>query len=399
MVRLDRVDDLGALLVLLGELHAELDVAALHLVVDALAEIMQQTCALGQGDVLAELACQKAGDVGDFHRVVQHVLTVGGAELLAAEELDQLRMHAGHAGLEAGALAFALDDLLDLAAGLFDHVLDAGRMNAAVGDQLLQSDAGDLAADRIEGGDRDGLGGVVDDQIDAGDGFEGADVAALAADDAALHLVVGQGDHGDRRFGGVVGGAALDRGGDDLARELVGVLAQLVFDLLELHGGVVAGLGLHILNNVGLGFFLGKAGDLLQHLKLGLLDEVDLVLRRGHCLLTLADLLLLALVVVQLLVERLFLLLQTPLLLVELRAALLDFLFVFRASFMDLLFCLKKHFTLLALATSDGFVDHALGFFFRAADLLFRDLLAVGNAGKEENNGSNQKSCKGQDVI
>ena len=56
VVRLDGVDDDGALLVLLCKLHAQLDMAAFHLVVDGLAEVVQQTCALGQRHVHAQLA-------------------------------------------------------------------------------------------------------------------------------------------------------------------------------------------------------------------------------------------------------------------------------------------------------------------------------------------------------
>ena len=36
----------------------------------------------------------------------------------------------------------------------------------------------------------DGLGGFVDDQVDPGSPLQGADIAPLAADDAAFHLFV-----------------------------------------------------------------------------------------------------------------------------------------------------------------------------------------------------------------
>ena len=54
---------------------------------------------------------------------------------------------------------------------------------------LVEGHPGDLAADRVEAGEDHRLGRVVDDQVDAGRLLEGADVAALAADDPALHLV------------------------------------------------------------------------------------------------------------------------------------------------------------------------------------------------------------------
>ena len=62
-------------------------------------------------------------------------------------------------------------------------------MDAAVLEQLLERHAGDLAADAVEAGEDHRVRRVVDDEVDAGEVLEGADVAALAADDAALHVV------------------------------------------------------------------------------------------------------------------------------------------------------------------------------------------------------------------
>ena len=44
----------------------------------------------------------------------------------------------------------------------------------------------------------------------------------FAADDAALHVVAGDVHGADRRVGGVLGGVALDGGGQDLAGLLLG---------------------------------------------------------------------------------------------------------------------------------------------------------------------------------
>ena len=88
--------------------------------------------------------------------------------------------------------ALFLDDTVDLAARLGHHLLDARGMDAAIEDQLGERDARDLAAHGIEAREDDRLGRVVDDEIDAGRALQRADVAALAPDDASLHLVVGQ---------------------------------------------------------------------------------------------------------------------------------------------------------------------------------------------------------------
>ena len=54
---------------------------------------------------------------------------------------------------------------------------------------FVQRQLRDLAADPVERREHDRLRRVVDDEVDAGEVLERADVAALAADDAALHVV------------------------------------------------------------------------------------------------------------------------------------------------------------------------------------------------------------------
>ena len=54
------------------------------------------------------------------------------------------------AGLVGGLLAGLAHDHVDLGAGLGDDLLDAARVDPAVGDQLGDREARDLAADRVE---------------------------------------------------------------------------------------------------------------------------------------------------------------------------------------------------------------------------------------------------------
>ena len=127
--------------------------------------------------------------MGDLKGVLEHVLTVAGAVLEPSQELDQLGMQVVDAQLEGSGLAFALDDGVDLLLGLLDHLFDAGGMDPAVDDELFKGDPCDLSSDGVEAREDDRLGGIVYDQVYAGSGLDGPDIAALAADDAALHLV------------------------------------------------------------------------------------------------------------------------------------------------------------------------------------------------------------------
>src|SRR5205085_11662155 len=110
-----------------------------------------------------------------------------------------------------------LDDLrVDFLARLVDDFLDTPRVDAAVGDELLQCQARDLAPNGIEAGYDDGVRSVVDDHVDAGGELERADVPAFAADDPPLHPVIRERHGGHRALSRVLGGDALNGEGDDL---------------------------------------------------------------------------------------------------------------------------------------------------------------------------------------
>src|SRR2546430_12810848 len=87
-----------------------------------------------------------------------------------------------------------------------------------------------------------GVGCVVDDHVHTGGGFERPDVAALAPDDAALHLVGGQRDRRDGALRGVLGGETLDREGEDLLRPFVGVPLRLLLQVTGAGRGLAARL-------------------------------------------------------------------------------------------------------------------------------------------------------------
>src|SRR4029453_299809 len=239
-------------------------VRSLDLVGEGLADVVQEPAPLGQGDVHAQLGGHDAGQVGGLDQVAEYVLAVGGAVLEPSQHADQLGVQVGDADLEAGVLAGPAHLPLDLLLGPFVGLLDAGRMDAAVGDQLLQGEAADLAPDRVEAGQQDRPGGGVDDQVDAGARLEGTDVAALAADDAALHVVGGQGEDRHRRLRGLLGGDPLDGQGDDLAGTAIGLLARLLLEVADQAHGVALGVLLDLLDEHGPGLGGGHGRDLLE---------------------------------------------------------------------------------------------------------------------------------------
>ena len=151
----------------------------------------------------------------------------------------------------------------------------------------------------------------------------------------------------------MVGGAALDRGCDDLACALVGLLLGPGLDLLDLQGRFMRDLGLNLRDQVFLGLVGGQAGDALEHLGLAALDGADFLrFTVGGGVLGSKRLLLL-LDRIHLVIEVFLFLLQSALLLLDVGAAFLDFLLVFGAAFQNLFFCFKKYLSLLIFGTFD----------------------------------------------
>ena len=248
----------------LGYLGAYLGVRSFDLVVDGLADVMEEAAHLGGLDVGAELGGNDRGQPAGLHGVDEHVLTVAGAELEPPQELDYLRWQGRDAGVVDSLLPCLAHYEIDFGAGLGHDFLDAARVDAAICHELGEGQAGHFPADRVEGADDDRFRRVVDDQVHASSLFEGADVAAFATDDASLHLVVGQMDGGDGVLGGVVGGDALHRRDDDLASSLVGLFPSLALYRLGQTDGVALRLVADGLEQMGLGLGGGHAADTLE---------------------------------------------------------------------------------------------------------------------------------------
>ena len=151
-------------------------------------------------------------------------------------------------------------------------------VDAAVGDELVECEACDFAAYGVESRKDDGLGGIVDDDFDAGCGFQRADVAAFATDDASLDLVALDVEDGYGILDGCFRRNALDRGHDDSFGLFRGGHLGLLDGFVDIGGGFGLGFGLHVLHEDVLGLFGAHSGDLFEAHVLFAAHLVDLLL-------------------------------------------------------------------------------------------------------------------------
>ena len=262
MVRGDGMDDVLALVVLFGDIGANEGMGPFDFMVDGLADIMQQTGALGLFDIHAQFRGHHAAQGRDLQGVLQHVLGEGRTVTQLAQQADDLGMDAVHPGIKRGLFAHLAHLGIQFLLAFLDDVLDAGGMDAAILDQALQGHLGHLTAQRTVRGQDDGLRCIVDDEVHTGGGFESADVAPLTSDDASFHIFAGQGHRRDGLLIDVVPGIALDDVAQDLLGLAVGGLLGLRLYLADHLGRFMAGLGFHFGEQTGLGFFRRQAGDL-----------------------------------------------------------------------------------------------------------------------------------------
>ena len=172
-----------------------------------------------------------------------------------------LGMEVVRSGIESGLLAGLENALVDIGLGLMEHLLDASRMYAAIGDEVFHSHAADFATNRVEARNSDAFGRVVDDEVGAGDLLKRADVAAFATDDAAFEIVRRDMDGGNRVLDCMFGGNALNGQAEDAACALVGLGLGARFGIADnrraFHGDFVA----QVIEQLLLRFLRGHAGN------------------------------------------------------------------------------------------------------------------------------------------
>ena len=264
VVRLDRVHDVLGLPVAARELRGDSSMRALDLVRHRLAEIVQHAARFAVFTLAPSSVAMIPARWTTSSVCFEHVLAVARAEAKPAEDLHELLVERTAVRLEDGLLAGLPDDLLELRLRLVVRLLDAGRMDAAVLDQLRQRQARDLAAEPVERREHDRVRRVVDDEVDAGEVLERADVATLPADDPALHVVGRQLDDGDSRLSRVARRDALERVGDEVARAPLRLRARLLLEHAHAPREVVPDELLSTLEQVRLRLLKRHPGDPLE---------------------------------------------------------------------------------------------------------------------------------------
>jgi len=267
-VRSDGVDDVLRLVVLAQQIRADLGVRPLYLVVDRLAEVVEEADPLRLLFVEPELRRDHAHEISGLERVLQHVLRKAVTVFQAAEQLHDLRRNALDAGLEHGGFADLVKLFLELLADLLGQLLDTGRVDASVADEPLHELPRNLLAHRVEATDDHRLGRIVDEDADAGRRLDRADVASLTADDPPLHLVARQRDGRRGALIRAVARIALNRVGQNAARLALALRLRFLEQIPDHDAGFILDFVLELLKQDSARLFTPELGDAFEFVDL-----------------------------------------------------------------------------------------------------------------------------------
>ena len=119
-------------------------------------------------------------------------MAIAGAEFELAQEMNQLARNTDDADFAGGIFTSANNLFFDFALGLSYGIFDRRRINATVFHQTFKGIAGNLAANWVKTREYHHAWSVVNHNVYTRGTLQSLDVAAFFADDAALHVVIGQ---------------------------------------------------------------------------------------------------------------------------------------------------------------------------------------------------------------
>ena len=132
MVGFHSVDDGRAFLVFLQQPDTDFNMGSFHFVVDALADVMEQSGPPCKVRIRTQVMGQVRGQVGDFQGMFEDVLTVAGPVFQPADQFDQLRMDPADADFQKSLVSGFLDFLFNLQLRFLIGFFDSSRVDPAV---------------------------------------------------------------------------------------------------------------------------------------------------------------------------------------------------------------------------------------------------------------------------
>ena len=329
-----------------------------------LTDIMEQGGTLSKLPVAADFSGKHARNLSHFLGVHKHALTIASPKIQTTDSARALLAHAVYSKLKQRLLAFLVNLLLNLTGDLLHNLLNARRMNASVSNKALKRLLGNFLAHRVKAGDNDGLGRIVNDDVNTGQGLKGAGIASLAAYDTAFHLVTRQRNRSNRIVAGNLRRNALHGGNEHFLSLLFCCKLSFLVDFVQQGLGIMAGIIFQTFYDKSFGFFRRQAGNPLKLSPKVLFRNGKSFLFSDHSGLALGKFLVpLVSLLVSLIQEFLFLR-HTIFVSLYFFTAIAVLPFLLGSILNELFFCLKLNLFFKSFSFLYGILSNAFGFLF-----------------------------------
>ena len=216
--------------------------------------------------------------------MLENVLPVTGPILQATNQVDQVNMHAMGTHIKSGLLTGLLDLDIQVFRNLGNHLLNTGWMNPAVGNKLQQGKTRDLTTDRIKTGQDNRLRCIINNNINAGGGFNSPNVSSFPADDPPLHFFVGQRYHGDGLVGNIITGIPGHGKGKNILTLPVRLKFHLIFDETQPFSRIHPGFTFNRLHKLFFSLITPNTGNLFKFIALFLNQGIHFIFTPGYSL-------------------------------------------------------------------------------------------------------------------
>ena len=327
--------------------------------------------------------------------MLQYILAIAGTIAQAAKYFHKLMVQSVNAGFKNCLFPCLANLYINFLARLFHHFFNACRMDSAIHDELFKRDARYFAANRVKPRKDDSLGRIVDNEIDTGCGLKCTDVAALTPNDAAFHFIVWKRNNGNCSFRHMIGSAALNGHGNDVACTLIRFFLGLCFNIADHQRRFVAGITLHIAQKDFPCLVHRHSGNGFKLLKLAVMQILNGSFEILYLFLLPVQRLFPLFNAVNFLIQCFLALNQSALSALQFVAPVAVFLFVFALDSVNLFLCFQNGLFFYAFCAFLRIINHLLDGVLRLCNLGFRDISTIAVSAKTARSQTSHPNCNG----
>ena len=365
------IDDFRRFMVFLCQFNAQFHMGAFLFTVHGFADIVQEACPFGQFHIGPHFAGHNACKVGCINTVLQHILSIACPVFQTAQDFYQFRIHAPDTALHNSLFTGFADSLIHIFLCLGHHFFNPCRMDSSILHKAFQCQPCHLTADRIEAGKNDRFRRIINDQIHTGQGFNGPDITAFPADNAAFHFFIRKGNDGNRGFGNRIRRIPLNGGSDDFPGLGICCILGFFHSTADADRLFMGQLFIHSGQDHISGLIAGKLGNFFQFFLLLFIETIQLFLLGLYLVFLFVQLGFPLFQVAASPVQIIFLLHKTLFVLLQFITALFVFLFHIFTKFVDFFTGLYNGFLLQRFRFPRSIIQHFFCFFTNLPGLFF----------------------------